>query len=511
MHPDDLLSSPDDAATVGDADLILSVRQGDGRAFAQLHHRHYSAALRVALIYANSHHSAEEITAEAFARMYSTLRNDAGPAENFRAYLFTIIRRIAQGVNTKTAPEHLTDDFGPFEHSHLSYRPVGDEFGAGMVGDAFFSLPPRWQTALWYVDVEAIPTAEAATLLGLTPNATAALVYRAREGLRSAFLQQHAVGGVSAGCEPYRGKLAAYVRGTLSKRELTAVAEHLATCTECSAIREDLSHVNVRLRSVLLPLALGGGAATAFLAQTATPAPASAAEHVASHLGRVTRIAVPVAVAALIVGLVSAGIVISARHDVVVDAAAPRQELTAPPTGAAPAPPSSPSASPSPAPTATPAPAPVGGPQPDTAAPIAAPAPASRSDAPVVPAPPAAVPPGPTPKPTPPSPAPVAQVYPVGSAGARSLSVSVDGTADRYTFRVTAPDTVTFGSPSAPSTGALTCTPQAPNRLTCELSGVAGSTARFTLPYATVAAAGAYGSIETSGSLPYQFSTTLPN
>jgi hypothetical protein len=31
------------------------------------------------------------------------------------------------------------------------------------------------------------------------------------------------------------------------------------------------------------------------------------------------------------------------------------------------------------------------------------------------------------------------------------------------------------------------------------------------LPYASATAAGAYGSIATSGSLPFQYSTTLPN
>ncbi|GMA95060.1 hypothetical protein GCM10025881_18840 [Pseudolysinimonas kribbensis] len=56
---------------------------------------------------------------------------------------------------------------------------------------AFRTLPERWQTILWYTEVEGMEPAEAAPYLGLTANGAAALAYRARDGLKKAWLQAH--------------------------------------------------------------------------------------------------------------------------------------------------------------------------------------------------------------------------------------------------------------------------------------------------------------------------------
>jgi DNA-directed RNA polymerase specialized sigma24 family protein len=60
-----------------------------------------------------------------------------------------------------------------------------------LVAQAFASLPERWQAVLWYTEVEQARPAEVALLLGISPNSVAALRYRAREGLRQAYLQAH--------------------------------------------------------------------------------------------------------------------------------------------------------------------------------------------------------------------------------------------------------------------------------------------------------------------------------
>lgn len=487
--------------TAGDAELILLVRQGNQRAFALLHQRHSSAAMRVARIYANSYHSAEDITAEAFSRLYTTLRNDNGPTENFRAYLFTVIRRVAQGVNTKVANEQLTDDFGPFEYSHLSHEPVGNEFGDGMVGDAYFSLPERWQTVLWYVDVEGIPTQEAAALLGLSPNATAALAYRAREGLRSAFLQQHAPVLAASSCEPFRAKLAPDVRGTLSARERKSLQAHLDTCTDCTTIRSDLTHINVKLRTVVLPLAIGGAGAAAFLGQTASPAPASAAEATASPRGAQLRhLALP---AAVTIGIVVSAFILSTppRHDVVLDAAAQAEAQTSPSTAPAETAPAAPVAAPAPSATPTPTETQTPAAQP-TQTPVAQPAP--------VPAPVPAVPPAPS-RPDPAlTAAPSATVVVTGQPGAHQLRVTIDAQQTDYALTVHASPSATWAAPSVSGSGSVSCSVSSAQDLTCAVTASAGSSVSVSIPYTATASARVDGSLTSSGSLPYQFASTLP-
>ena len=68
-----------------------------------------------------------------------------------------------------------------------------EELESTLATRAFTRLPERWQLVLWRTEVEQQSPAEVAALLGLTPNGVSALAYRAREGLRQAYLQEHLV------------------------------------------------------------------------------------------------------------------------------------------------------------------------------------------------------------------------------------------------------------------------------------------------------------------------------
>lgn len=185
-------SVDEEAGPRDDAQLISLVRRGDHSAFAELHRRHHAAAVRLARVYVGSHHSAEDVAAESFSRMYRTLGNGAGPEANFRAYLFTVVRRVAASVNMLKAREELVDDFRMFEVAGGSYEPQSG-LGDGVIGECFRALPERWQRILWYLEVEGHTTQTAAELLGLTPNSTAALAYRARAGLRGEYVKRMAL------------------------------------------------------------------------------------------------------------------------------------------------------------------------------------------------------------------------------------------------------------------------------------------------------------------------------
>ena len=176
----------------GDAELIRLVRRGDHSAFEELHRRHHAAAVRLARVYTGSFHTAEDIAAESFSRMYRTLGNGAGPESHFRAYLFTVVRRVASAVNALRASEELVDDFRRFEATGGSYELLSG-LGDGVIGESFRALPERWQTILWCLEVEGHSTQTAAALLGLTPNSTAALAYRARAGLRTEYQKRMAL------------------------------------------------------------------------------------------------------------------------------------------------------------------------------------------------------------------------------------------------------------------------------------------------------------------------------
>ena len=153
-----------------------------------------------------------------------------------------------------------------------------------MVARAFASLPQRWQAVLWHTEIEGARPAEVATLLGLTANGVAALAYRAREGLRQAYLQMHLSGEAREQCRPVAAKLGAHVRGGLAKRDAAMVAGHLDQCADCRRIYAELGDVNVALKAIVAPVVLGPAAA-AYLASAAGRG--SAAAWVTARLAQV--------------------------------------------------------------------------------------------------------------------------------------------------------------------------------------------------------------------------------
>ena len=94
----------------------------------------------------------------------------------------------------------------------------------------------------------------------MTPNGVSALAYRAREGLRQAYLQVH-LGQLDTEdqqCRATVDRLGAWTRNGLSKRETAQVEAHLDGCDRCRALAAELADVNGALRSIIAPLVLGG-------------------------------------------------------------------------------------------------------------------------------------------------------------------------------------------------------------------------------------------------------------
>src|SRR5690554_6279811 len=98
-----------------DAELITAVRAGDTSAFGALYERHAPAARAVARQYSNSSADAEDAVADAFSRILDALRSGSGPDVAFRAYLFTVLRRVAIARAESVRRTRPTDDDATFE------------------------------------------------------------------------------------------------------------------------------------------------------------------------------------------------------------------------------------------------------------------------------------------------------------------------------------------------------------------------------------------------------------
>jgi RNA polymerase sigma factor (sigma-70 family) len=262
-------------ATASDGELIDAVRAGDTQAYGTLYERHAAAARRLASQFVRGSADAEDVVAETFTRVLRVIRRGGGPAEAFRPYLLTAVRRVAcdqlRGQRTQIPTDDLPDPGQPF------VDPAVASLERSLIARAFMSLPERWTAVLWHTEIEQARPAEIALVLGLTPNAVAALSYRAREGLRQAYLQMHLSVVKREECRPVAGQLGAHVRGALSRRDRRRVDNHLRGCADCEAAHAELTSINGSLRGMLGPIFLGGAAAAYLSASGGHAAAASAA------------------------------------------------------------------------------------------------------------------------------------------------------------------------------------------------------------------------------------------
>ena len=255
----DVTRAPDGLAS--DAELITAVRQGDTAAFGMLYERHEEAARRVAQRYVPLA-DADDVVAGAFEKILEVLRGGKGPDVAFRAYLFTVVRRRAIESLEKARRIAATDDVAVFDAVigplASTEEPMLRGFEDRTVARAFESLPERWRTVLWYLDIEQQTPAAVAPALGMSANGVSALAYRAREGLRQAYLQEHLLSpAVSEGCQVVNDQLGSYARGGLSRRETTRVETHLDGCAACRAAALELGDLARGMRAVVAPLVLG--------------------------------------------------------------------------------------------------------------------------------------------------------------------------------------------------------------------------------------------------------------
>ncbi|WP_343905462.1 sigma-70 family RNA polymerase sigma factor, partial [Nocardioides aquiterrae] len=304
-----------------DGELISLVRAGDTDAYGELFARHVDAARRLArqLVSAGD---VDDLVSEAFAKVLVVLQRGGGPDLAFRAYLLTAVRRLHVDRIRAGARLHTTADLTPFDPG-VPFRDTAVEgFESATAARAFAALPERWQLVLWHTEVEGQKPAEVATLLGMSPNSVSALAYRAREGLRQAYLSLHAQDVDEDACARTRANLGAYVRGGLSRRDSARVEQHLEECRRCAAIYLELTEVNSNLGALLAPLLLGAAAA-AYVGTTSAAGGAAAVGGVVALLDRAKDAVLAhgptAAVAGAAASVVAAGLLIT-LHQGAVDA-----------------------------------------------------------------------------------------------------------------------------------------------------------------------------------------------
>jgi RNA polymerase sigma factor (sigma-70 family) len=233
-----------------DRALLERLRAGEDAAFGELFAKHSRAVRRLAFGLVSDRSEAEDLTAEAFFRVLQAIRRGAGPVDNVRGYLLIVARRVAWEWRSRrrdvpVSDEELTNRAGSNPDT------AGQSTERNLITRAFTSLPERWRSVLWKVEVEGERPAVVATNFGLSANATAALARRARQGLRAAYLQAHLAADSSstAVCGTVLEKLGAYTAGSIKGSERRRIRAHLVGCASCTTMHAELRDVCSGLRA----------------------------------------------------------------------------------------------------------------------------------------------------------------------------------------------------------------------------------------------------------------------
>ncbi|MFJ9643116.1 RNA polymerase sigma factor [Streptomyces sp. NPDC004244] len=242
-----------------DGDLIRRLRQayasgtGAPEVCELLHRRHGAAAFACARRCCRAPQDAEDLASEAFIRTLQAVRSGAGPRDHWRPYLLTVVRHTAIEWRAGAGRTVLTPDVEPWcppgQGGDDPQRRMLEHEDRRLVARSFHTLPERWKAVLWHTLVEDDCPHPVPLLLGITPSAVTSLAFRAREGLREAYLRAHVETATTADgrCRRFGSVLGAAVRRRGTPRGGRSLARHLAGCRSCSRAYAELLDLNAAL------------------------------------------------------------------------------------------------------------------------------------------------------------------------------------------------------------------------------------------------------------------------
>jgi len=176
-------STAGDNSPAVDAVLLEQVSAGDEAAFGEIAGRHYAVVFRVASRVLADAAEAEDVTQEAFVRLWrdpGVVRNPAA----LRSWLIQVARNLAIDRIRRARPS--TPD-GLDEMPDGATAPDGrlrHGQAADAVADAMAKLPERQRTALHLTYFEGLGNQQTAQIMQVSVEAVESLLSRARRTLR---------------------------------------------------------------------------------------------------------------------------------------------------------------------------------------------------------------------------------------------------------------------------------------------------------------------------------------
>jgi RNA polymerase sigma-70 factor (ECF subfamily) len=234
-----------------DRELLEAVRAGDRRALERLLARHQDAIYRFGTSMCRDEEDAKDILQEtliAAARTMPEFRGDAA----LSTWLYTIARSfcLKKRRTSKFAPERvesLEANVGTASEIADDRRtPEDDAAGRQLqaaVRDAIADLDPMYREVIALRDIEGLPAAEVADIVGITVDAVKSRLHRARSAVRTRIaplLQPAADAGAAPGCQDVVLAFSRRLEGDIDGTACADLEAHLSRCPACRGKCESL-------------------------------------------------------------------------------------------------------------------------------------------------------------------------------------------------------------------------------------------------------------------------------
>lgn len=184
---------------IPDAVLIDGARRGDRAAFDQLITRYQHRTYRLALRLTGNGADAEEVTQDAFLQVFRKLTTFRGRSR-FSTWLYRVVTNAAlmHRRTSRRRPTESLDQYLPEFTSNGRHKRIDIDYAAvarvedtvkrseltRLLFQALSRLPPGLRVAVVLRDLEEVPAAQVAAILGIDERALRQRVHRARLMLR---------------------------------------------------------------------------------------------------------------------------------------------------------------------------------------------------------------------------------------------------------------------------------------------------------------------------------------
>jgi RNA polymerase sigma factor (sigma-70 family) len=243
--------------TVPDGVLVQEAAAGGGASYAALYDRYADQVYNYCLRLTGSPDDAADATQDAFVNVLGRLQQDDRPVLEFASYLFAAARNESYALMRKRSRAQPTEDVPDRAPSQPDLETDPERAlllrdSQEAVRQANSQLPPRHREVLALREVAGRSYDEIGEIMGISENAAAQLIFRARGKLKGA-LTAGAVASVVAAtddCEHAQLLINQLQDGELiTDEEQEWLDDHLEHCGSCRAARGMLFEVGASYRA----------------------------------------------------------------------------------------------------------------------------------------------------------------------------------------------------------------------------------------------------------------------